>query len=31
MNIHLYILPKQAKFDLKSTKMRWLTMLPQTP
>ena len=42
MNSHLNILPKQAKFDLKSSKMRWrlgsapdsageLTTLPQTP
>jgi len=23
MNNHLNILPKQAKFDLKSSKMRW--------
>ena len=31
MNNHLNILPKQAKFDLKSSKMRWLPTLPQAP
>ena len=39
MNNHLNMLPKQAKFDLKCSKMRWqpqtplgeLTTLPQTP
>jgi len=32
MNFHLNILPKQAKLDLRSSKLRWrLEAPPQTP
>ena len=29
MNNHLNMLPKQAKFDLKCSKMRWRHKLPR--
>ena len=31
MNDHLNMLPKQTKFDLKCSRMRWQLGIPQTP